>query len=435
MPTDPRTNMSKFLFTLWEGGGETPPILSIVRAAADAGHDVTVLADEVLGADVEATGATWVPWTAAPSKSSYSPDEDLARDWEARTPLGAFRRFRDGIAFGPSSRYARDTLAQLRADRPDVVVNPTLMFGAQVAAEAAGVPQAILLTCSYVVPGTGAAPYGTGWAPPRNAAERLRLAVMDRVSLRLWASGLPPLNAARAELHLAPVDHPLDQIHAAERVLVLTSPTFDFPVPRLPANVRYVGPRLDDPAWAGSWTPPPGDDPLVLVGLSSTYMEQGDLLRRIVAALGTLPVRGLVTLGPAMAPDALGADLPANVTVVAAAPHAEVLEHASAVITHAGHGTIIKALAAGVPVVAIPMGRDQPDNAIRAVAAGAAVALKPKAKPDAIRAAVTSILDDPRYADAAGRIGAAIAAEAAGPDRALAELEALAAAVRVPAVR
>jgi UDP:flavonoid glycosyltransferase YjiC (YdhE family) len=237
MPTDPRTNMSKFLFTLWEGGGEAPPILSIVRATAAAGHDVTVLADKVLGPDVEATGATWVPWTTAPSKSSYSPDEDLARDWEARTPLGG------------------------------------------------------------------------------------------------------------------------------------------------------------------------------------------------------LPVRGLVTLGPAMAPDALGDDLPANVTVVASAPHAEVLEQASAVITHAGHGTIIKALAAGVPVVATPMGRDQPDNAIRAVEAGAAVALKPNAKADAIRDALQTILGEPRYAAAAGRLSAAIAAEAAGPDRALAELEALAAAARVAAAR
>ncbi|MCW2985466.1 MAG: rebG 2, partial [Conexibacter sp.] len=386
--------MTKYLFTLWEGGGETPPILSLARALVARGHDVTVLGDDVLGPDIAATGATWVPWTTAPNKRSYSPDEDLARDWEAKTPLGAFRRFRDGIAFGPSARYARDTRAEIARRRPDVVVNPTLMFGAQAATEAAGLPQALLLTCSYVVPGTGASPYGTGWAPPRTAPQRLRLKLMDKLSLRLWASGLPALNATREELHLAPLAHPFDQVHAAERFLVLTSPAFDFPVPRLPANVRHVGPRLDDPAWARDWTPPPGDAPLVLVGLSSTYMAQGDLLGRIVAALGTLPVRALVTLGPALEPDALGA-VPANVTVVASAPHAQVLEHAALVITHAGHGTIIKSLAAGVPVVALPMGRDQPDNAARMVAAGAGVALKPTAKVAAIRAAVADVLERP----------------------------------------
>jgi MGT family glycosyltransferase len=424
MPNDPRKTMSKYLFTLWEGGGETPPILSLIRALAAEGHDVTVLGDEVLGADIEAAGAEWVPWTTAPSKRSYSPDEDLARDWEARTPLGAFRRFRDGIAFGPSSRYAQDTRAELARRRPDVVVNPTLMFGAQAATEAAGIPQAVLLTCSYVVPGTGAAPYGSGWAPPRNARERLRLKVMDRLALRLWATGLPPLNAARAELGLAPVAHPFDQVHAAERFLVLTSPSFDFAIDGLPANVRHVGPRLDDPAWAGTWTPPAGDAPLVLVGLSSTYMAQGDLLRHITDALGALPVRALVTLGPALDPAVLG-PTPANVTVVASAPHREVLEHAAAVVTHAGHGTVIKSLAAGVPVVALPMGRDQPDNAARLVAAGAGVALKPSAKVAAIRDAVADVLATPSYTAAARRLAAAIAAEA-HPDRAVAELEALA---------
>jgi MGT family glycosyltransferase len=417
--------MSEFLFTLWEGGGETPPILSIVRAAVDAGHDVTVLADDVLGPDVEATGAEWIPWATAPNKGSYSPDEDLARDWEAKTPLGAFQRFRDGIAFGPAARYARDTAAEIARRRPDVVVNPTLMFGAQAATEASGIPQALLLTCSYVVPGTGAPPYGSGWAPPRSAAQRLGLKVMDKIALRLWGSGLKSLNAARQEHGLAPISHPLDQIHAAERFLVLTSPAFDFPVPRLPANVRYVGPRLADPAWAGEWTPPPGDAPLVLVGLSSTYMAQGDLLGRIVTALGTLPVRALVTLGPSLEPDALGAVAP-NVTVVAAAPHAEVLEHAALVVTHAGHGTIIKSLAAGVPVVALPMGRDQPDNAARMVAAGAGVTLKPSAKVEAIRAAVADVLATPSYTAAAGRLAEAMAAEGE-TDRALAELEALAA--------
>jgi MGT family glycosyltransferase len=422
---EPRKTMSKFLFTLWEGGGETPPILSIVRATVDAGHDVTVLADDVLGPDVEATGAEWIPWATAPNKGSYSPDEDLARDWEAKTPLGAFRRFRDGIAFGPAARYARDTAAEIARRRPDVVVNPTLMFGAQAATEASGIPQALLLTCSYVVPGTGAPPYGSGWARPRNGAERVRLVVMDKIALWLWGSGLKSLNAARQEHGLAPVTHPLDQIHAAERFLVLTSPAFDFPVPRLPANVRYVGPRLADPAWAGEWTPPPGDTPLVLVGLSSTYMAQGELLGRIVAALGTLPVRALVTLGPSLELDALGA-VPSNVTVVAAAPHAEVLKQAALVVTHAGHGTIIKSLAAGVPVVALPMGRDQPDNAARMVAAGAGVSLKPSANVEAIRAAVADVLATPSYTAAAGRLAAAMAAEG-GADRALAELEALAA--------
>jgi MGT family glycosyltransferase len=194
-------------------------------------------------------------------------------------------------------------------------------------------------------------------------------------------------------------------------------------VPRAPDNVRWVGPRLDDPAWAGDWSPPPGDDPLVLVGLSSTYMDQVGTLQRIAAALGQLPVRALMTLGPALEPDVVRA--PANVTVVPSAPHAEVLQHAAAVVTHAGHGTIIKSLAAGVPVVALPMGRDQPDNAARMQAAGAGLTLKPGAKPEAIRAAVERVLHERPFGEAARRMAAAIREDTA-TDLALAELEALA---------
>jgi MGT family glycosyltransferase len=423
--------MARFLFTIWEGGGETPPILSIVRALVAAGHDVTALADPVLGPDVEAAGADWVPWTTAPAKSSYSPDEDLARDWEARTPLGAFKRFSEGIVFGPAGRYARDTAAELARRRPDVVVNPALMFGAQAATEAARLPQAVLLTCCYVVPGTGTAPYGSGWAPPRTAFERGRQNVMDRLAMRLWATGLPALNAARAELHLPAVAHPFDQVHRAERFLVLTSEAFDFRPSRAPANVRWVGPRLDDPAWAQPWSPPAGDAPLVLVGFSSTYMEQLDPLRRVVAALGELPVRGLVTLGPALEPGALAA--PPNVTVVPSAPHAEVLAQAAAVVTHGGHGTTIKALAAGVPMLVMPMGRDQPDSAARVAAAGAGLVLKRGAKPTAIADAVARLLDEPAFAQGARRMADAIAADVA-TDRAVAELEALAGARPHPAL-
>jgi MGT family glycosyltransferase len=330
--------------------------------------------------------------------------------------------------FGPAARYARDTAAELARRRPDVVVNPALMFGAQAATEAADLPQAVLLTCCYVVPGTGAAPYGSGWAPPRNALQRARLKVMDRLAMRLWATGLPALNAARAELDLREVAHPFDQVHRAERFLVLTSQAFDLPAARRPANVRWVGPRLDDPAWAQPWSPPPGDDPLVLVGFSSTYMEQLDPLRRVVAALGELPVRGLVTLGPALEPGALAA--PPNVTVVPTAPHAQVLPHTAAVVTHGGHGTTIKALAAGVPTLVMPMGRDQPDTGARVAAAGAGLVLKRSAKPDAIRDAVARLLRDPGFTQGARRIADAIAADTA-TDRAVAELEQLA-GVRPP---
>ncbi len=74
-------------------------------------------------------------------------------------------------------------------------------------------------------------------------------------------------------------------------------------------------------------------------------------------------------------------------------------------MTHAGHGTVLKALAAGVPVVAMPLGRDQLDNAARVVHHGAGLRLKPKAKPDAIAKAVRRVLEEPSFSAAAERHG------------------------------
>jgi UDP:flavonoid glycosyltransferase YjiC (YdhE family) len=96
----------------------------------------------------------------------------------------------------------------------------------------------------------------------------------------------------------------------------------------------------------------------VLVGLSSTVMRQEGLLQRAADALGQLPARGLVTTGPAVDPAVISAR--ANVTVTRWVRHADVLPHCSAVITHGGHGTVMKALIAGVPLVLVPWAATSP---------------------------------------------------------------------------
>ena len=90
-------------------------------------------------------------------------------------------------------------------------------------------------------------------------------------------------------------------------MLVLTSAAFEFGGgSRVPANVRYCGPRLDDPDWAGEWSEPDGSGPLVLVSLSTTTQGQGPMIRRVVEALGSMDVRGLVTTGPSFDAEGLG---------------------------------------------------------------------------------------------------------------------------------
>jgi UDP:flavonoid glycosyltransferase YjiC (YdhE family) len=112
------------------------------------------------------------------------------------------------------------------------------------------------------------------------------------------------------------------------------------------------------------------------------------------------------------------------VKVVRTAPHREILLHADLCITHGGHGTLLKALAQGVPVLCMPMGRDQPDNAARLCAAGAGIRISPRASAPRIRQSIESMLRDPTYRSAAQTMQARLA-EDERRGSALSELEAL----------
>ena len=148
---------------------------------------------------------------------------------------------------------------------------------------------------------------------------------------------------------------------------------------------------------------------MVLVALSSTVMGQEDLLQRAADALGQLPVHGLITTGPAVDPAVIRAA--PNVTVRQWVRHADVLPGCAAVVTHGGHGTVMKALAAGVPLVVAPLGRDQPDNAARVVHAGAGVRVRKNASAGALREAIGRVIEQPRYRAAARRMAQILGAE------------------------
>ena len=412
--------MTELLMTTWDGGGTTPPLMSVARALVARGHHLRVLADPVLRADVEATGGEFVSWTRAPHRRERGHGDHFVRDWGVDPPEG-FARMRDSLALGPAAAYAADVREELARRPTAAVLTELLLFGPQVAAEAAGIPYVVLNPTVNVVPAPGVPPFGLGLMPATDEAGRRRDEEMGAVMMAAWDEGLPALNAARAEQGLEPLEHALDQGRSAARVLVMTSRAFDFFGP-LPPTVVHVGPRLDDASWAGEWEAPPGAAPLVLVGFSSDFQDQGDLLHRITAALGTLPVRAVLTTGNGLDPDSIEA--PANVQVVKAAPHSAVLREAALAVTHGGHGVTIKSLAAGVPVVSLPMGRDQLDIAARVAHAGAGVRLEPTAAPAEIASAVEQVLGEPTYRDRAEHIAATIAEETA-TDLALKEIEAV----------
>ncbi len=407
MPDRPH---GRFLMAVIDAGGTLPPALGLAAELVRRGHSVEVVADPTAERGARAAGCGFRPWETAPRVDSVADQTALIADMERGGPARQFAAARDRFLVGPAATYARDVTAAITGLSPDAVLAEAAIPGILIGATASGLPTAALMPNIYLRPTPGMPVMTSGWLPGIGPLGRTRDALARAVLGLVFGRLRPGLNEVLAAYRQPPVADMFELLDRCAQVLVMTSPTFDFRSPRIPANVHFVGPQLDDPEWAGNddWRPD-GDGPLVLVATSSVYQDQLGLLRSACVALGQLPVRGLVTTGPAVDPADVPA--PANVRVVRAAPHGVVLAETAVVVTHAGHGSVLKALAAGVPLVCMPMGRDQKDNTVRVLRLGAGIRLDKSASPERIAAAVRLLLEQRSYGEAARRFAGTLAEE------------------------
>lgn len=428
--SSPRTHL-RILVSGWEGGGNVPPFIAALRGLAARGHDVRMIGDVSMKTEAIAAGARFQSWTRAPNRPDRSAESCFVRDRDIKDPIAAFRQWRDRIFVGPAQDHALDILDALTAEPADLMIGSDLLFGGMLAAEIARVPLVLLAANISLSPLPGHPPFGPGFQPAGNAAERARDAEVAAAGETLWNETLPAFNGARVHFGLAPLTRVLDQTARAGLCLLATSSSFDFPVTQLPDHVRYVGPLLEEPSWVTSSVQrETGGDvlPNVLVSFSTTHQGQDETLRRIVAALGQLRVSAVVTLGKAL--EQLTIAAPDNVRILGSASHDAILPSAQVVVTHGGHGTVLRALSHGVPLVVMPMGRDQNDNAARVEYHRLGIRLDPTASPSEITRAVQGVLADASFAVRARRMAGLLAAEGSSIDRLIAEVEAFAAGQR-----
>jgi len=376
--------------------GNAPPQLAVTRRLVERGHEVVVLGHRAARARIEATGAEFVAFErTVPDMDITTRETDSLRDWEARTRIGASRRLLENGVLPFILDTTRDCAELLRERPADVVLFDWMLTGAGVAAEGAGVPSVALVHCPYPLPLEGVPPMFLGLRPMGGPLGAVRDRVLNNVAARMQGMGLGVLNKARKEQGLPRLDDWSAQLLGADEICVLSAPELDFSSRgALPANVSYVGPAFEpyQREWVSPW-PQEDRDPLVVISFSTSYMDQSALAQRVLDAVAPLQVRALLTSGPALETHALR--LPQNARAVAFVPHRSVFPHAALVVTHAGWQTVNAALADGVPLLCIPDGRDQPDNAARVVACGAGVRARKSASPAKLRRAIAGALRDP----------------------------------------
>ena len=405
---------AEFIFTTFEFGGHVTPALAVAARLQGRGRRVLVLSDEATREEAAGFGLPFRAWTTAPNRPDKAIANEPLRDWECGQPAEVVQLLLDGLMTGAAHAYADDTAGLLRENAGAAVVSQELLLGCMLAAEAERAPLALLTANVWPLPTLdGVPPFGPGLEPPATDQDRWFQGLIREASRTFYDAGLPQLNAARAAHGLPPLRRTLDQIERARLILLSAAAAYDFAPDPLPAPFRYAGPQARVPAWAAAWESPwtPDDPrPLVLVSFSTLYQAQEPVIRRVIAALETLPVRGVVTLGPQLDP----AETPSaaeNVRVLRSASHDALMPHLAAMVTHAGHGSAIRPVLAGVPLLCMPMGRDQPDNAARIAARGAGLRLDPTASSAEIGAALMRLVKEPGFREAARRWGGAIRTE------------------------
>ena len=368
----------------------------MLAAFGDAGHAFPAIAlgRELVRRGHEVCLETWVRWR-----------EHIEREGMRFAPAPEYEVFpRAGSAVKPyqaAVHGARDTLPAIRSFDPDVVVADILTVAAALAAEMDGRPWATLVPHVLPTPHPGFPAYAIGARLPRTAAGRAFWRLLDPI-VRIGArQGRDQLNGARARVGLPPLDYVHNGM-SRELALVATFPQLEYPRPEEPW-VEVTGPLMWEQPF-GEVESPPGDEPLVLVAPSTSQDPRQRMLLAALEGLARLPVRVLATTNGRPPPGPVR--VPANARLVDWVSYSRTMPRCAVVVCHAGHGTVVRALAAGVPVVACPAGGDMAENASRVAWACVGVSL-PRRLVNArgIRLAVERELADPAYAQRAGELG------------------------------
>ena len=325
----------------------------------------------------------------------------------------------------PRAAYAADVRDEIGRSPTDAVLSIELSSAAVLGAEAAGVPIALLSPHVSLRPLAGVPPASSGMAAPKTPRRRAEIELGQPADGEFFNDFLPNSTRPARKWVCRRSAHVMDLFDRSARVLLAISRTFDFPADWLPANVRYVGPLLGQPSWSEPWDAPWSTNrPRVLIAGSTGAQGQGELIQKIIDAMGQLEVEAVVTAGPNLGVESLKA--PGNVHVLRSAPHNAVMQEVSLVISQGGHGTVNRALINGCPLLILPMGRDQGDNAARVEGKGAGLRLPATASESEIASAAARLILEPDCRLAARRLGEAVAADVDGAGL-VREMEAIAA--------
>jgi UDP:flavonoid glycosyltransferase YjiC (YdhE family) len=377
----------KILFPIIPGSGHLHPIVPMARGLVHRGHDVRI-----------ATAAAFAPAVRAAGLEPVS----VGPDWDGTDPTASDPQFvsrpsleqLNWLIGMTAPGMAADIVAMAATWLPDLIIRDNLAFGGWAAGEELGIPVVV---------------FGVTGVMPVPVAQMI---LGERLAELRASRNLPPDPELTGLSGLAYLDP--------------APPSLEDPFASLVAGRLPIRPST----WAGDggsapdWLSALGSRPVVYVTLGTVVNGTVDVFQKIAQAAAGLDVDVVMTIGRNGNPATLG-NLAENIHVARYIPQDAVLSIASAAVCHAGRGTVNGALAAGVPLVLIPLGTDQPLVAAACQRAGAGVvcattttsmgptqaplAVAADLTPAAIRVALERVLSEPGLRQRAREVAAEIA--------------------------
>lgn len=373
--------MSRAFFFNIPAHGHTNPTLPLVRELADRGEDIVYYSSDTFRAKIEAAGAEFRSYSSGVEFDCHNIDTNIFVN--------------AGRLLDASRRLVPQILEELAGDRPDYIIHDSMCVWGKFLGRILKVPA----VCSVTMFAFGA---------------RAAVASLDftRAFVKMFVYGfggvLEWLRGAR-ELHgrYGIYTFNLTDVFTNREPLniVYTSRLFQPQARAFGGRFKFVGPsvagraeELDMPLDEGDATP------VVYISLGTIVNESEAFYRKCFEAFGGEKLRVVMSVGRVTDPAALG-EIPANFMVRARVPQLEVLERASAFVTHSGMNSVSEAMLARVPLVLVPQTAEQAMIARQVARLGAGVRLSnTELTPARLRSSVRMLLADPSYRESANAI-------------------------------
>jgi zeaxanthin glucosyltransferase len=398
--------MSHFGVLSYKGAGHLNPLITLSRQLVARGHRVTFVHDVELEARIRLHGLEFCAIAASIDRSQKDAQSRHRKKPSSAVPL---LRYRIRRTVNDMERFLRETPQALTRVGVDALIIDELALAGPTVAEVLRLPYFVIST---------SVPHNFGWsaprsiAPPKSLFTRVQSALLEVSILQMRGPVRRRLDNFRRQVQLGSIREIRNTFPALAHITQLPR-CLDFPRSGLPPTFHYTGPFVDETARISMQFPWDQLDerPVIYASLGTTLKGEPATFHLIAEACDGLGMQLVMAIGGRRDPG-IFRDMPGKPLIVKEAPQLELLKKAEIVITHAGSNTVFETLLQGKPMIAIPKTFDQPAIAARLAWLGAAIVLRPdKLSAQEIRSALSTLLSDPSYRNAARGLQAKIRSE------------------------